>query len=140
MLSESFHVSYQVGRSEHHIGRVVSIKYPFLMPKRISIKPYLSIEELDQRYRQAKEVIERSHYQIIWLLAQGKRTEEVVEVTGYSRNWIYELVRGGVRSVWEIGGKRIQAGRHCSMMSSKPCYCKCSEELHRMGDYGMDAK
>ena len=63
------------------------------MPKRIKIIPHLSIDELAQRYRQAQNPIERSHYQIIWLLAQGKRSEEVVEVTGYSRNWIYELVR-----------------------------------------------
>lgn len=45
-------------------------------------------------YRQAKDGVERSHYQIIWLLAQGKRTEDVAAITGYSRSWIYELVRG----------------------------------------------
>ena len=59
------------------------------MPKRISITPHLSIDELAQRYRQAQNPIERSHFQIIWLLAQGKRTEAVAEVTGYSRSWIY---------------------------------------------------
>ncbi len=48
-----------------------------LMPKRISIEPHLSIEELEQRYRQGKDPIERSHYQIIWLLAQGRTSEEV---------------------------------------------------------------
>ena len=63
------------------------------MPKRITIVPHLSTDELGQRYRQSQAPIERSHYQIIWLLAQGKRTEEVVEATGYSRSWIYELVR-----------------------------------------------
>lgn len=63
------------------------------MPKRITITPHLRVDELAQRYRQAQSPIERSHYQIIWLLAQGKRSEDVVEVTGYSRNWIYELVR-----------------------------------------------
>lgn len=63
------------------------------MPKRVTIHPHLSTEELGQRYRQSQEPIERSHYQIIWLLSQGKRTEEVAEVTGYSRSWIYELVR-----------------------------------------------
>lgn len=63
------------------------------MPKRISIIPHLSIDELEQRYRQATDGIERSHYQIIWLLAQGRLMEEVAAVTGYSRDWIYELVR-----------------------------------------------
>lgn len=64
------------------------------MPKRITITPHLPIEELEHRYRQAKDPVERSHYQIIWLLAQGKPTEEVATVMGYSRTWIYELVRG----------------------------------------------
>lgn len=64
------------------------------MPKRITIARHLSLEELESRYRGAKEPIERSHYQIIWLLASGRRTEDVAEITGYSRNWIYELVWG----------------------------------------------
>lgn len=63
------------------------------MPKRISIHPHVSVEDLEQRYRQANHPVERSHYQIIWLLAKGQRTEAVVEVTGYSRDWIYRLVR-----------------------------------------------
>jgi hypothetical protein len=54
------------------------------MPKRITITPHLPVEELERRYRQAKDPIERSHYQIIWLLAQGKPSEEVAAVTGYS--------------------------------------------------------
>ncbi len=63
------------------------------MPKSLTISPHLSIEELEGCYRQAKTVTERSHYQILRLLAKGYPCEEVVAVTGYSRNWIYELVR-----------------------------------------------
>lgn len=63
------------------------------MPKRLTITPHLSLDELEQRYRHAKTVTERSHYQILWLLAKGKPSEEVATVTGYSRNWIYELAR-----------------------------------------------
>ncbi|BAI91028.1 hypothetical protein NIES39_H01030 [Arthrospira platensis NIES-39] len=37
--------------------------------------------------------MESRQEQIIWLLAQGKTTEEVQEITGYSRIWIYELVK-----------------------------------------------
>jgi transposase len=63
------------------------------MPKRLTIAPHLSLDELEQRYRNTKTVTERSHYQILWLLAKGKMSEEVATVTGYSRSWIYELVR-----------------------------------------------
>lgn len=64
------------------------------MPKKVTLKPHLSVGELEERYRQAKEPVERSHYQILWLLAQGRTPREVSEVTGYSRGWIYELVWG----------------------------------------------
>lgn len=79
------------------------------MPRRIQIAPHLSVDELEQHYRQAQAGVERSHYQIIWLLAQGKPTEEVAEVTGYSRSWIYELVWGYNRIGTEaLGDKRHQ--------------------------------
>ena len=52
------------------------------MPKRITIEPHLSLNELETRYRGAKDPVERSHYQIIWLLATGRPTEEVAAVTG----------------------------------------------------------
>jgi transposase len=77
------------------------------MPRRIQVAPHPSVDELEQRYRQAKDAIESHHYQIIWLLAQGKRTEEVAELTGYSRSWIYELVWGYNRVGAEsLGDKR----------------------------------
>lgn len=48
-----------------------------MMPRRLQIAPHLSVEELEQRYRASKDGVERSHYQIIWLLAQGQKSEEV---------------------------------------------------------------
>jgi transposase len=78
------------------------------MPRRITIQPRLSIEELENRYRQAKDPVERSHYQIIWLLAQGRPSEEVASITGYSRSWIYELVWGYNR----IGPDTLGDKRH----------------------------
>jgi transposase len=77
------------------------------MPKRITIAPHVSLEQLEHRYRQAKKPIERSDYQIIWLLASGRRTEDVAIITGYSRNWIYELVWGYNR----IGPETLGDGR-----------------------------
>ena len=54
------------------------------MPKRITIAPHLSLDELENRYRQAKDPGKRSHYQIIWLLASGRPTEQVAAITSYS--------------------------------------------------------
>ncbi|MBN9391137.1 MAG: winged helix-turn-helix domain-containing protein [Chloroflexi bacterium] len=63
------------------------------MPKQIVIKPFLSPGELEARYRQAKNPVDRSQWQIIWLLTQEKPVKTVAEVTGYSIGWIRELAR-----------------------------------------------
>jgi transposase len=69
----------------------------------------LSVEELEQRYRQARDGVERSHYHILWLLAQGLSTAEVKALSSYSRSWIYELVWGYNRLGPEsLGDKRHQ--------------------------------
>jgi len=63
------------------------------MPKRISVQPHFGLDELEARYRQAIDPVEACHYQIIWLLAQGRPTDEVAVVTGYSRSWIYNSMQ-----------------------------------------------
>ena len=78
------------------------------MPKRITVARHLDISQLEQLYRQAKDGVESRQYQIIWLLAQGKKTEEVDEVRGYSRTWIYALVkRYNESGISGIGDRRI---------------------------------
>jgi hypothetical protein len=42
------------------------------MQKRVAVKPYLSLQEVENYYRKAKDPVARSHWQIVWLLAQGK--------------------------------------------------------------------
>jgi transposase len=61
------------------------------MPKRVSIEPKLTLAELEARYRKAADGVERSQWQIIWLLAQGKTTAEVAKITGYSVSWIRQV-------------------------------------------------
>jgi transposase len=61
------------------------------MNKPIAIKVHLSIESIEMRYRKAKDPVERSHWHIIWLLAQGKTTKEIALVTGYGLIWIRTL-------------------------------------------------
>ncbi|MCA1729254.1 MAG: winged helix-turn-helix domain-containing protein [Actinobacteria bacterium] len=63
------------------------------MPKTIKLEPHLDSKELENRYRKARDPVVRSHYQIVWLISEGKNTGEVMEVTGYSRGWIQQLAR-----------------------------------------------
>ena len=48
---------------------------------------------MEDRYRKAHDPVERSHYQILWLISEGNTTSQVMEVTGYSRGWIQQLAR-----------------------------------------------
>jgi transposase len=63
------------------------------MPKRIQVAPHLSVDELGQRYRRARDPVERSHYHILWLIAGGQPAAEVARVTGYSPPWVRTVVR-----------------------------------------------
>ena len=42
------------------------------MKKPITVKAHLSIEAIETRYRKAKDPVERSHWQIVWLLAEAQ--------------------------------------------------------------------
>ncbi len=63
------------------------------MARRIKLTTNLSVDELERRYRGASEGMERSHWQIIWLLARGHPAYEVAEMTGYSAYWIGRIAR-----------------------------------------------
>src|SRR5258708_30430107 len=52
--------------------------------RRLRMAEHLSVEEIEKRYRSANEGVERSQWQIIWLLAGGKTSREVEAAMGYS--------------------------------------------------------
>jgi transposase len=63
------------------------------MARRIHLQPYLRIDELEHRYRTAKEPNERTWWQILWLLAQGWRATELSAVIGYRAYWIGQIAK-----------------------------------------------
>ena len=78
------------------------------MPRQIKLEAHLSTEELEQAYRTAHDAVERSQWQILWLLSNGKPTAEVAAVTGYCVDWIRTLVRR-----YNVQGRQgIGDGRH----------------------------
>ena len=78
------------------------------MPKTIQLEPHLGSEELEDRYRKAHDRVLRTHYQILWLISEGKTTSQVMEHTGYSRGWIQQLARRYNAS----GPEALGDGRH----------------------------
>src|SRR5260370_27668647 len=53
------------------------------MARHIHLQPHLSVDDLERRYRAAKEPNERTWWQLLWLLAQGRTATELSAVTGY---------------------------------------------------------
>jgi transposase len=63
------------------------------MPRRIKLSTNLSVDELERRYRSAGEGTARSHWHLLWLLAQGHPAYHVAQMTGYSAYWIGRIAR-----------------------------------------------
>jgi transposase len=77
------------------------------MPKRLELSPHASTQELEHGYRKARDAVERSHRQIVWLLSEGRSTREVCEVTGYSPGWVRQIARRyNERGVEGLGDRR----------------------------------
>ena len=51
------------------------------------IVEHLPIEELEARYRAARDVTEARHVQAIWLLAKGHHLAEVAATVSFARRW-----------------------------------------------------
>lgn len=62
------------------------------MPRRLHVEAHLSVDELGRRYRAARDPIDRSHLQIVWLAAQGRTRAEITAVTGYHARWISTII------------------------------------------------
>ncbi len=56
------------------------------------VADHLSVTELQAGYRGSKEATLARHYQVIWLLAQGRTVGETAELTGFVPRWVEELL------------------------------------------------
>ncbi len=57
------------------------------------IVEHLPVDELEVRYRTARDVTEARHHQAIWLLAQGRTVLELAEVLAFVPRWVEQLAR-----------------------------------------------
>ena len=77
------------------------------MPRKLVLQPHLSVDNLQALYQDAQDSTRRSHYQVIWLLAKGRSTRDVADVTGYSLDWVRQLAQRYNREGPEgLGDKR----------------------------------
>jgi len=62
------------------------------MPCCLTVAPHLAVTELKHRYRTCRQVVERSHWQMLWLVAGGHHVPVVAALTGYSVPWVRTIV------------------------------------------------
>jgi transposase len=63
------------------------------MPRRLTAAAHLPVDELERRYRAARDPVERTHWQVVWLVAGGRACAEVASVVGYSVDWVRKVIR-----------------------------------------------
>ena len=56
------------------------------------VAEHLSLAELQAGYRDSKAATLARHYQVIWLLAQGRSCAEVAQLTSLARRWVEQLL------------------------------------------------
>jgi transposase len=58
----------------------------------LTLPPHLSSAEMAKRSRSCADGVERTHWQIIWLLDQGQHIPAVARQLGYTENWVRTIV------------------------------------------------
>jgi len=82
------------------------------------IVEHLPAEELEARYRAARDATEARHYQAIWLLAQGRTVLEAAEVLAFVPRWVEELAaRYNSFGPEALGDQRRRNGRTASLLT-----------------------
>ena len=63
------------------------------MPRFATVAPHLPLAELIARYHRAHDPVERTHWHLLWLVADGRRVPEVAQLVGYTANWVRAIIR-----------------------------------------------
>ena len=78
---------------------------------------HLSVAELQAGYRTSGDAKLARHYQVIWLLAQGRTVAETARLTSLAPRWIAELLarynQFGPSSARATGGAATAPRRRC---------------------------
>jgi transposase len=79
---------------------------------------HLPVAELEARYRAARDATEARHFQVIWLLAQGRTFLEVAGVLAFVPRWVEELAaRYNAFGPNVLGDQRRRNGRCASLLT-----------------------
>jgi transposase len=79
---------------------------------------HLSLEELQAGYRGSGDATLARHYQVIWLLAQGRTCAEVAGLTSFARRWVEQLLeRYNAFGPGSLGDRRRRNGATATVLT-----------------------
>ncbi|MGO8951648.1 MAG: helix-turn-helix domain-containing protein [Ktedonobacterales bacterium] len=64
-----------------------------MLARHIHLQPHFSVRELENQYRTARDPIERSRWDFLWLLSRGFTATTIATITGCSAYWIGQMAR-----------------------------------------------
>jgi transposase len=89
------------------------------MPRLAEVAPHLTVDELFEHYRGCRDVVAKTHWQILWWRAQRLGTTQIARLTGFRPDWIRRVVRRyNVGGPDAVGDQR--AGNGAERMLDKP--------------------
>jgi transposase len=102
------------------------------------IVEHLPVEELEARYRAARDATEARHFQAIWLLAQGRTFVEAAEVLAFVPRWVEELAaRYNAFGPGALGDQRRRNGRGASLLTEAVLSALAKRVRTPPGDGGL---
>ena len=82
------------------------------------VADHLSVAELQAGYRGSKEATLARHYQVVWLLAQGRTVTETARLTGFVPRWVEQLlVRYNQLGPSSLGDRRRGNGTKATILT-----------------------
>ena len=84
----------------------------------VQVAGHLSAAELQAGWRGSKDATLARHYQVIWLLSEGRSSAEVARLTGFVRRWVEQLlVRYNAFGPSSLGDRRRGNGARPTILT-----------------------
>ena len=93
------------------------------MPRRMTVADHLPVAELERRYRAARDPVERTHFQLVWLVAAGRTCAAAAEAAGYCVDWVRAIV-----TRYNAGGPGALGDRRHANRGARPLLTAAQQE------------
>jgi transposase len=102
---------------------------------KLTAHPHLTEEEIDEKYKQSKTVLESKRWRVILLCSQGLSSLQIAPLVDYTHLWVREIIhRYNKNGPDGITDNRSENGGHNKLLTPEQ-----SEELYTLIATGKEA-